>query len=117
MALDTLPDDEELMRFLAFAEQELPGVEALVARAARDGPDVRGSQALEERVFGEQGVESFHRFLRQAAGAGRASWRTRASSVRSIPTGHHVMQRPQPTQPVSPNWSTHVASLCVIHCR
>jgi hypothetical protein len=27
------------------------------------------------------------------------------------------MQRPQPTQPVSPNWSTQVASLCVIHWR
>src|ERR1035437_4117261 len=25
------------------------------------------------------------------------------SSVRSIPTGHHVMQRPQPTQPETPN--------------
>ena len=40
-----------------------------------------------------------------------------ASSVMSIATGHHVMQRPQPTQPELPNWSIHVASLCVIHCR
>ena len=40
-----------------------------------------------------------------------------ASSVMSIPAGHQVMQRPQPTQPFSPNWSTHVASLCVIHWR
>ena len=28
------------------------------------------------------------------------------SSVRSIPTGHHVMHRPQPTQPDEPNWSS-----------
>src|SRR5947209_387689 len=40
-----------------------------------------------------------------------------ASSVISMPTGHQVMQRPQPTQPVEPNCSYHVDSLCVIHCR
>ena len=28
---------------------------------------------------------------------------TRTSSVMSIPTGHHVIQRPQPTQPDVPN--------------
>ena len=27
------------------------------------------------------------------------------------------MQRPQPTQPEESNWSIHVASLCVSHCR
>ena len=35
----------------------------------------------------------------------------------SIATGHHVMQRPQPTHPDDPNWSCHVPSLWVIHCR
>jgi hypothetical protein len=35
----------------------------------------------------------------------------------SIPTGHHVMHRPQPTHPEVPNWSYHVASLWVIHWR
>ena len=39
------------------------------------------------------------------------------SSVMSIPTGHQVMHRPQPTQPELPNWSIQEASLCVIHCR
>jgi hypothetical protein len=39
------------------------------------------------------------------------------SSVMSIPTGHHVMHRPQPTHPDVPNWSHHVESLWVIHCR
>src|SRR5271166_4732857 len=40
-----------------------------------------------------------------------------ASSVMSMPTGHQVMQRPQPTQPDVPNWSIQFASLWVIHCR
>ena len=39
------------------------------------------------------------------------------SSVRSMPTGHQVMQRPQPTQPETSNWSIHEASLCVSHWR
>ena len=50
------------------------------------------------------------------------SWRSRfaelgvariaaASSVISMPTGHQVMQRPQPTQPDVPNWSIQFASL------
>ena len=34
-----------------------------------------------------------------------------------MPTGHQVMQRPQPTQPLVPNWSTQVANLWVSHCR
>ena len=39
------------------------------------------------------------------------------SSVRSIPTGHHAMQRPQPTQPDVPNCETHAPTLWVSHCR
>jgi hypothetical protein len=40
-----------------------------------------------------------------------------SSSRTSIPTGHHVMQRPQPTHPDVPNWSHQVANLWVSHCR
>jgi hypothetical protein len=40
-----------------------------------------------------------------------------SSSRTSMPTGHHVMHRPQPTQPEVPNWSHHVANLCVSHWR
>ncbi|MCU0477990.1 MAG: hypothetical protein MUE92_04495 [Chloroflexi bacterium] len=40
-----------------------------------------------------------------------------SSSRTSIPTGHQVMQRPQPTQPELPNWSHHVPNLWVSHCR
>ena len=39
------------------------------------------------------------------------------SSVRSIPTGHQVIQRPHPTQPDAPNWSIQLAILCVSHMR
>ena len=39
------------------------------------------------------------------------------SAVRSIPTGHQVMQRPQPVHPEVPNWSIQPPSLCVSHCR
>ena len=39
------------------------------------------------------------------------------SSVTSMPTGHHVMHRPQPTHPDVPYWSIHDANLCVSHCR
>ena len=39
------------------------------------------------------------------------------SAVMSIPAGHHVMHRPQPTQPIEPNWSCHEPSLWLIHWR
>ena len=39
------------------------------------------------------------------------------SAVMSMAAGHHVMQRPQPTHPEVPNWSTHEASLWVAHWR
>ena len=56
--------------------------------------------------------------VRIAASARRSPARiAAASSVMSIATGHHAMQRPQPMQPEVPNWSIQVASLCVIHCR
>src|ERR1035441_10803022 len=39
------------------------------------------------------------------------------SAVMSMAAGHHVIQRPQPTHPEVPNWSTHEASLWVAHWR
>ena len=43
--------------------------------------------------------------------------RVSISSVMSIPTGHQVMQRPQPTHPSTSNCSFQVPSLCVSHWR
>jgi hypothetical protein len=39
------------------------------------------------------------------------------SAVMSMPTGQAVRHRPHPKQPEVPNWSTHDASLWVIHWR
>ena len=50
-----------------------------------------------------------------AANAADSMVSAAASTVRSMPTGHHVMHRPHPTQPLSPYWSHHVPSLCVNH--
>ena len=50
---------------------------------------------------------------RAASGGATAS----SSSRMSMPTGHQVMHRPQPTQPNVPNWSTQVANLWVSHWR
>ena len=52
------------------------------------------------------------------ASASEASARSAAtSSVMSMPTGHHTMHRPHPTQPELPNWSCQVPSLWVSHWR
>ena len=40
-----------------------------------------------------------------------------SSSRTSMPTGHQVMHRPQPTHPELPNWSYQVPNLCVSHWR
>ena len=53
-----------------------------------------------------------------SGGGGPGSARIAAtSSVMSMPTGHQVRHRPQPTQPDVPNWSIQEESLWVIHCR
>ena len=125
-----LAHDVEPVRVLPFLEEVGPGFEPDVRGAARDERDVIAAHPLQEGMLGEDrlhrlaavghrvaesGTNMFvmgHSFRRAGAG-----WNARASAVRSIPTGHQVMHRPQPTQPDSPNWSTHDASLWVSHCR
>ena len=41
----------------------------------------------------------------------------RERRILDVPTGHQLMHRPQPTQPLLPNWSCQVPSLCVSHWR
>ena len=61
--------------------------------------------------------ESFLRGRHYAEAPDITSRIAAASSVMSMATGHQVMQRPQPTQPLVPNWSCQVPSLCVSHWR
>ncbi len=107
-----LADQEEAIGRVALAEQLCAGGEVLVgrrirrsaARCACDSPANSGAAR-------DQLLKRLHRHV---ASLSRIA---RASSVMSMPTGHHVMQRPQPTQPELPNWSIQVASLWVIHWR
>ena len=50
-------------------------------------------------------------------GTGPTPAMTASSSRTSMPTGHQAMHRPQPTQPLEPNWSHHVENLWVSHWR
>src|SRR5271165_2271541 len=111
----TVADEEELVRRIVLAEEILAGVEADVARAARDELDDVFAQAREEAMLADDLVHAIdHIVASLAVGCSRMS---RTSSVMSMPTGHQVMHRPQPTQPEEPNWSIQVASLWVIHWR
>ena len=82
----------------------------MVARAACHQLDLFGGEVGEEGVLLQDIAQvSFMAFL---ASPHRAfALIAAASSVMSMPTGHQVMQRPQPTQPDVPNWSIQVASL------
>ena len=108
-----MPQDEQLIGFLAFAEEIRARLEHDVAATSCDELDVRLIQVAEEGVIAEQ---DFKR-LDPHAQASSVRRMERTSSVMSMPTGHHVMQRPQPTQPEVPNWSIQVASLWVSHWR
>ncbi len=78
---------------------------------SRCGADRSLKKGCSARIFSKEWIVTIGSLaLRPGAAA-------RASAVMSMPTGHQVMQRPQPTQPETPNWSCQVASLCVIHCR
>ena len=86
-------------------------------RSARCAPHPAISCELRRREAGEQRRgrdQLLKRLHRRCPSLSRIA---RASSVMSMPTGHQVMQRPQPTQPELPNWSIQVASLWVIHWR
>ena len=112
------------------SEQQLSGPVVHVGAAPRDQVEIGAAQAGEERMRLEQlaDVSRLHgssslglrpgSVSTTAAGHGAGpSMRAATSSVRSMPTGHQVMQRPHPTQPEWPNWSIHVPSLWVSHWR
>src|SRR3990170_748589 len=92
----------------------------LVDRLDRHAP-ARGNRHLQRHRPVADEVEGIRllTFLEDVLAAVEAavSRMARTSSVMSMPTGHQVMHRPQPTQPDVPNWSIQVASLCVSHWR
>ena len=100
------PED---VRRLAFPEQGLAGLEAIRPGTAGKLVRKRVVEAPKTRASRTTCVKRLASLVLPRIAA--------ASSVMSMPTGHQAMQRPQPTQPLVPNWSCQVASLCVIHCR
>ena len=91
---------EEVIGGRALLEQHLAGGQPAVRGAADDEVEVARREVREEGMGLDEPAEIFHQNLL-------------ASSVMSMPTGHQLMQRPQPTQPLCPNWSHQPASLCV----
>ena len=110
-----MPDQKELVGGIALVDQILAGIEAMIARAAgnRPRPSSASSPAKNGCARTMRSSPSMVGLLGFAGVARIAA----ASAVMSMPTGHQVMQRPQPTQPEVPNWSIQLASLWVIHCR
>ena len=93
-----------------------PACEAMVAGAAGDERTVLRRKRRRRTGAPAEFASRPSMRVSSVCGCGFARMAA-ASSVMSMPTGHQVMQRPQPTQPEVPNWSIQVASLCVIHCR
>ena len=83
----------------------------------RAQPDTTGAQFRfepgEERMRQDDAFKPLHD--QSSSGDVDVARIAAASTVMSMPTGHQVMQRPQPTQPEVPNWSIQLASLWVIH--
>ena len=91
----------------------LDDIEAIVAGATRH--QLQSAGANPRRTVAPRSTGQFSASVPPWA-ASPARMAT-TSSVMSMATGHHVMQRPQPTHPEVSNWSIQVASLWVIHCR
>src|SRR5208283_3587995 len=117
----TLTNEVKVVGRVALMEDDLPRLEAHVHRTSGNQLDVPILHALKKWMLSENWFKCVYHAgsLLRSAGALTESLSRMApvSTVISIPTGHQVMQRPQPTQPETPNWSIQVASLCVTHWR
>ena len=109
---EPVADEEERVGVVALAEEPLARVDGDVLPAA--GDRARASPGRDRRRRGSRRSELVKRVAWRSPPRSRIA---RTSSRMSMPTGHQAMQRPHPTQPSVPNWSCHVASLCVSHWR
>src|ERR1019366_296523 len=111
----TVADQEKLRSFFALAEDLLSSLETHIGSAT--GQQLLGIAApgRRKRDVPLQFAQVFPWSFSPAEAV--APRMAPTSSVMSMPTGHQVMQRPQPTHPELPNWSIQDASLWVIHCR
>ena len=101
------PDQEEAIGRLPLVEHERPRRERQHAAAPEQLLELGLGQHARERVRaqgGEIGARIAHGAVPFAAAAPPPSEARIAatSSVMSMPTGHQVMQRPQPTHPEVP---------------
>ena len=108
-----LIDQIEMIRFGTCLENLLPRSEVLESRTLSKQMRIALMEVFQKRVSGYDVFKGFHGTASFGVDEAEISdaRMARTSSVMSMPTGHHVMQRPQPTQPDVPNWSIHVASL------
>ncbi len=107
---------------VALGQEQVTGIEGHVLGASGHAGDGVARQARQKRMRGHQlGHGGRHDAVPVWAAPARTAPSLPAmaatSSVRSMPTGHHAMHRPHPTQPDVPNWSHHVESLWVSHWR
>src|SRR5579864_813476 len=113
-------DEIETAVLRALAKDDLVALEADFFRQSREPFQILRFEAFQYaltlRISNEflnanhsppRFVSSWTSVTRMAA----TSW------VRSMPTGHHAIHRPQPTQPLLPNWSCQYDNLCMSHCR
>src|SRR5208283_1085345 len=117
-----LEHEEELLGGLPLMHQHLADVVGPFLGLRDHRMDESRVDVDEERVAQDAVGDGFacgcgHFFPSEVAGADGTVRIAATSSVRSIPTGHQVMQRPQPTHPEVPNWSCQLASLWVSHWR
>ena len=95
-----MADEVEPICGLALAKQILAFLKAHILGASADKLAELLVQAGKKPMLPDNAFEPFHDRLLQRAALVRIA---ATSSVMSMPTGHHVMQRPQPTQPEVPN--------------
>src|SRR6266566_5257245 len=108
----------EPLRQAAFLEEPVPGPQRGHPASPGEGGEVAVCHAAKEGMLAQfRRCHAAHGAPSSAAASGASARSAATSSVMSMPTGHHTMHRPHPTQPELPNWSCQVPSLWVSHCR